>query len=160
MKDYRITHGSNGGLWKYFYPAFFCAACLPQLLSAASLNQDSNCTITDKNNPGYQTDCQDSNKHGGIRDTIIVAEDEVINVFASDSNKTVIAINGGHHHDTIINHGEIYLQVTNTGEIIPLWHYGDKKSPFYSKAGKNSLAPTNLQLRSLPSGYLIWSTYP
>jgi len=141
MEDDRSKRRSIRGLWGLFYPIFLCAACLPQTLNAASLNLNGNCTVTDNNNPSNKTNCQDSNKHGGNRDTIIVDEGEVINVVASDSNETVIAIEGGHHRDTIINHGEIYLQVINTGEILSAWHNGNHNYSYFFQAEHKKTDP-------------------
>jgi len=128
---------SNSGLWRRLYPIFLCAACIPQTVTAASLNQNDICTVTSTINSHNQTDCQDSNKHSGNQDTIVVSKDEVINVVASDSDKTVIAIEGGHHDDTIINHGKIYLQVTNTGKMVPVW-YDDYSNSSHAEVGYKS----------------------
>ena len=103
--------------FRIFLLASVCfAAGLPQLVSATASETVSACSSVNKA-VGYQKkNCRYPRKRSwSHRETIVIAEDEVVKVEASDSGQTKVAVKGGYRHSKITNFGEINLQVSNTG---------------------------------------------
>ncbi len=141
MEELHVTGDTCRSLWRYLYAVVICTACIPQLLSAAPPNRNHHCTSDDKHHsaahrshPAAQSYCSHASRRNGRQNTIIIEEQDVINVAAIDGDETIIAIDGSRRRDNIINYGEVHLQVTNTGSLQPSWLYWGQADGHHDKA--------------------------
>ncbi len=119
-----VTRSTRSRLFCLFlYPAILFLFCLPLQLSATNTDSDVTCLVTLKSNPNSTSSCitSISRFYQGFRKIITINEDQVVTAMASDNQGIAIAVDGSWRYDTVLNHGEIHLQVSDSGEVLSTW---------------------------------------
>jgi len=114
MKYYFNTKGILPHSGNFFYATLLCAISLPFFSGVSVRAIAGSCADTSAQSNRYH--CRYWKEyHWDYRDKIVVEEGEVVRVVETETDDTVIALEGSRRDSVIINRGEVSVNVTNSG---------------------------------------------